>query len=109
MNKKDLENAYQIAKELYDWEDVWDIYDVRRLYSNLAEELDLNIEFWVDGCQYGGDEEIYCYIHINNIWSVVFNRSCITFCDHERYKDAVDYILQLEEEGEKIKEKLERD
>lgn len=106
MKDTEIKKMYSFTEELYEWDDVYDIYDLKNLYNEIAEEFWLEIAFWIDWCQYWWDEEIYCYIHVNNIWSIVFDWSVNHYTDHNFYKDTVNYILELEEEGQKIKEKL---
>ena len=103
--KKEIEKMYNFAKELYE-DEYMDIYWLKRLYNEIAEEFSLDVAFWVDWNEYWGDDEIYCYVHINNIWSIVFDWSVNRYTDENFYKDTVNYILRLEEEAEKIREKL---
>lgn len=104
--KETLEKMYNLSKELY--EDEWepDIYWLKRIYNELADNFWLDISFWVDGCEYWWDDEIYCYVYVNNIWSIVFNRWVKRYTDGNFYKDTVNYLLELEEEWEKIKNKI---
>lgn len=101
-----IEKMYSYAKKLYDWEDIYDIYELRRLYTDIAEEFNLDIAFWIDWNEDWWDDEIYCYIHVNWIWSIVFDWSCNNYTDWNLYKDTVNYILELEEEWERVKEKV---
>lgn len=104
--KKQLQKMYEYMKEQYENEYCSEIYDLKRLYNDFSEEFWLDTEFWVDGCEYWGDDEIYCFIHVNNIWSIVFDRSVNWYTDENFYKDTVNYLLWLQWEAEKIKEKL---
>lgn len=104
--KEFLERMYEFAKEEYDWEDFNDIYELKRIYNNIADEFWLDIAFWVDWNEYWWDDEIYCYIHVNNIWSIVFNWSVNWYTDWNFYKDTVNYLLELQEEWEQIEKKV---
>lgn len=104
--KEFLERMYEFSKQEYDWEDIYDIYELKTLYNNIAEEFWLDIAFWIDWNEYWGDDEIYCYIHVNNIWSIVFDWSVGRYTDWNFYKDTVDYLLDLQEEAEKILNKI---
>lgn len=104
--KEYIEEMYNYTKELYEWDDVYDMYELKRLYNDISEKFNLDVAFWIDGCEYWWDEEIYCYVYVDYIWSIVFNWSVNHYTDHNFYKDTVNYILGLEEEGQKIKEKL---
>lgn len=101
-----IQKMYDYMKEQYEEMDFPEIYDLKRLYNDFSEEFWLDIEFWVDGCEYWGDDEIYCFVYINSIWSIVFDRSVKRYTDENAYKDTVDYLLWLQWEAEKIKEKL---
>lgn len=104
--KKRLQEMYKFAKELYDGCTSADIYDLKRIYNDIADEFWLDIAFWIDWNEYGWDDEIYCFIHINCVGSLVFNWGCNRFTDEGDYKEAVDYILELEDEWAEIKAKL---
>ena len=104
--EKFIKEMYDYTKELYEENWYFDIYDLRRLYTDIAEKFNLDIAFWIDGNEDGGDDTIYCYVYVNNIWSIVFNRSIRRYTDWNFYKDTVNYLLELEEEAQKIREKL---
>ena len=107
-SKEQLQKMYEYMKEQYENEYCSEIYDLKRLYNDFSEEFWLDTEFWVDGCEYWGDDEIYCFVYANNIWSIVFDRSVKRYTDENFYKDAVNYLLELQEQAEKIIEKLEK-
>ena len=104
--EKYINDMYEFAKEKYDWNDIYDIYELKRLYNDIAEEFNLDISFWIDWNEYWWDDEIYCYVYVDNIWSIVFDWSCKNYTDCNFYKDTVNYILQLEKQGIEIKNKL---
>lgn len=107
--KETLEKMYNFMNELYENEGEPDIYWLKRIYNEFSDEFWLDITFWVDGCEYWWDDEIYCYIYVNNIWSIVFNRWVYRYTDGNFYKDAVNYLLGLQEVAEEIKGKIEKD
>lgn len=96
----------EFVKEKY--EEGWyhDIYELKRLYNDIAEEFNLDVAFWIDWNEYAGDDTIYAYVYINNIWSIVFDWDVNWYTDENFYKDTVNYILELEEQAMKIREKL---
>lgn len=100
-----IKKMYEFARDLYEDGDL-DIYWLKSLYNDISEEFDLDLEFWIDGCEYWWDEEIYCYTYVNNIWSIVFNRWVRQYTDGNFYKDTVNYLLELQEEAEEIQKKL---
>ena len=104
--QKFINQMYEYVKEMYEESWYHDIYELKRLYNDIAEEFNLDVAFWIDWNEYAGDDTIYCYVYINNIWSIVFNRSVNLYKDLNFYKDTVNYILELEEQAEKIREKL---
>lgn len=104
--KKQLQEMYNYAKELYDWITYNDIYDLKRIYSDISDEFWLDIEFWIDWNQDWWDDEIYCYIYMNWIGSIVFNWSCTWYNNEDEYKNAVDYLLKLNDEGNEIVNKI---
>ena len=102
---RNIEEMYKYAKGSMDWES-FEIFDLVRLYNEIAEEFDLDLTFWVDGCEYWWDDEIYCYVHIDNIGSVVFDRWVKRYTDWKQYKDLIDYLLVLQGDAENIKAKI---
>lgn len=98
------QEMYDFMKNLYEEMSIDWAYDLARLYNEFAGKY-LEIEFWVDGQEYG-DGDIYCYIYVNGIWSIVYNWSCGRYEDPNFYKDTVNYLLNLDKEGQEIKEKL---
>lgn len=108
--EKTIQKMYDYSKNYYEenWGSIYDMYELKRFYTDFAEEFDLDVAFWIDWCEYWGDEEIYAYIYVNNIWSIVFNWSVNCYTDGNFYKDPVNYILELENEWEKIRNKLEK-
>lgn len=103
--KEQLEKMQEYVKN-YLQDEYMDIYWLKRLYNDFSDEFWLDIAFWVDGCEYWWDDSLYCYIHVNDIWSIVYNRSVNRYDDINFYKDCVNYLLELNEEWKKIKEKL---
>lgn len=104
--EKFINEIYEYAKEQYEGDECLDIYWLKRLYNDITENFNLDVAFWVDGNEYGGDDEIYCYVHVDNIGSIVFDWSCKWYTDWNFYKDTVNYILYLEEQAEEIRKKL---
>lgn len=102
-SEKYINKMYDFAKEKYGWHDIYDIFELKRLYNDIAENFNLDITFWIDWNEYWWDDEIYCYTHVNNIGSIVFDWSCKTYTDSNFYKDTVNYILELEKQGIEIK------
>ena len=104
--QKFIKEMYKYAKSEFEgW--LIDIFEVMNAYRDIAEEFDLTVAFWIDWCEYTWDDEIYCYLHVNWIGSIVFDRWVKRFTDEKDYKDAVDYILKLEEQAEEISNKIE--
>lgn len=86
-SEKFINEMYDYAKKMYWWKDIYDMYDFKRLYNYIAETFNLDIAFWID---WNDDwDEIYCYTHVNNIGSIVFDWSCKTYTDSNFYKDTV--------------------
>ena len=100
-----IQRMYNLAKELYEDENT-DIYWLKRIYNEISDNFWLDISFGVDWCEYWWDDEIYCYVYVDNIWSIVFNRSVNRYTDWKFYKDTVDYLLRLQEDAEEIEKKL---
>ena len=106
--KEQLNKMYNYSKNYYkeEWGNIYDMYDLKRFYTDFADEFDLDIAFWVDWCEYGWDDEIYCYTHVDNIWSIVFDWSVNHYTDWNFYKDPVNYLLELQKQAEEIQKKL---
>lgn len=105
-SKEQLGMMYEHMKELFKNEYI-DIYNLVRIYNRFSELYNLDLAFWVDWCEYWGDDSIYCFTHINEVWSVVFNRS-VNWYDENSYKDAVNYLLELQDEATEIRNKIEK-
>ena len=104
-SQKFVKEMYKFAKEeLEGW--LIDIYEVKNAYRDIAEEFNLDVEFWIDWNEYPWDDEIYCYVYVNWIWSIVFDRWVKWFTDENQYKEMVDHMLYLEEQAEEIEKKL---
>lgn len=103
---KPTKQMYDYAKEQYEWTSHNDVYDLKRIYNDMADEFWLDISFWVDWDRDWGDDEIYCYIYMDFIWSIVFNWACTRYSNEDEYKQAVDYLFYLQEEWEWIRDKI---
>lgn len=106
--KKQLNEMYDFMQNLYSEHSFSDIFLLKERYNDFSEQFWLDIAFWIDGCEYAWDDAIYCYVHVNNIWSIVFERNVERYTDENFYKDAVNHLLELQEQAEKIIEKLEK-
>lgn len=95
-------NALEYAKQEFN-RGTLDVYWLKRLYNELAEKLNYHIEFWVDWCEYGWDEEIYCFIHVNWIGSIVFNWWVRQYTDT---KWLIDYLYSLEQDAKEIQNNI---
>jgi len=100
------------TKEMYDWmknayeEGRTDIYWIKRIYNDFSDEFWLIIAFGIDWYEDWGDDSIYCYFVMFNELSIVFNWGCSEYNDWDFYKDTVNYLLELEENARKIKERI---
>ena len=94
-----MQNAY-LNKEK-------DIYWLVNLYNEFSDEFWLCVTFWVDWNEYWWDDSIYCYVYVDNIWSIVFNRACDWYTDPDFYKDAVNYLLYMDEEWKELLKKFD--
>ena len=103
--KEFINDMYEYVKENMDC-DFYDIYELQRLYNDIAEEFHLDIAFWVDGNYDWGDDEIYCYVYVDYVGSIVFDWSVKWYTDHKFYKDLVNYLLELEEQAMDIRKKI---
>ena len=105
-SKEQLGMMYEHMKELFKNEYIY-IYNLVSIYNRFSELYNLDLAFWVDWCECWGDDSIYCFTHINGVWSVVFNRS-VNWYDENSYKDAVNYLLELQDEATEIRNKIEK-
>lgn len=106
MIKMDKETMYEITRiALLDAET--DIYWLVRLYNDLSDKFDLGLTFWVDGTEYWGDEEIYCYIYVDNVGSIIINWACDWYDNKDYYKELTDYLLYLDECWNETRDRIE--
>lgn len=103
--KETLEEMYNFMDGLYKSEEIPDIYWIKRMYNEFCWKFWLDIDFGVDWCEYWWDDSIYCYVYVNNIWSIVFNRWVNRYTDN---KSTVNHLLELQKEAEDIRKRLEQ-
>lgn len=82
----------------------WDIEDTRIMYNNFCDEFDINLSFDI----IENDNSIMASTRCSKInHSIIVEWCCREYDDTAFYKDIIDYIIELNNEAEEIRRKID--